>query len=292
MIRLYPSIRFFSSAIFGAAVWLHGTHALVAADATAPGTVAVRLHGGRVVRGTVHEKSSADTLWLRAGSGTIALLRPVDWTAVEQVQLPDQTLSATDFRRDFARFITPTPQPAPRTETAPPTPAEPIPAESGEPLAGPPVALLVEAHVANWDADAQPDGVLIHLWPVDLEGRLTPVAATVSAELIGMTGVRRPSPRGQARTFDNQFPIIARATQNITPADFRRGAALVRLPFDGLDPDTHAHVRNLGAVHVQATIPGVTTLEATADAVYLRSPSAVRQRHEATQGTRRLPIER
>jgi hypothetical protein len=154
------------------------------------------------------------------------------------------------------------------------------------------VSLEIHARIANWDADPEPDGLEVDLAPIDANGYLAPTDATAEATLVGVTGIRRASPSGRARAIDDRFPILGRWAVNVRPEDFSSTGALVRLPFQAVDPHVAEEYRYLGAVTVRLIVPGNGVFTATDDAVLLRSTSPLRSRHESIYRTRTLPSER
>jgi hypothetical protein len=92
----------------------------------------------------------------------------------------------------------------------------------------------------------------------------------VEVELIGVSGRRRASPSGRARAADTLRPVLGHWTRTVRAEDFGLNGALIRLPFDGVQPDSDPHLRGYAWATVRLTVAGQGVYEATVEGVELR----------------------
>ena len=250
-------------------------------------TVAVELSDGRQFTAAIDDRTDREQLWLRFDRPASLVLRPVSWSAITAATVSDQRLTVDQLMEKLPDLVSKRRLERPRSNNGSPAPQQ---LEQSPP---PTVTSLdIHARIANWDADPEPDGLEVDLAPLDANGYLTPANATAEATLVGVTGIRRASPSGRARAIDDRFPILGRWTVIVRPEDFSSTGALVRLPFQAVDPHVAEEYRYVGAVTVRLVVPGNGVFTATDDAVLLRSTSPLRSRHESFYRTRTLPSER
>jgi hypothetical protein len=248
--------------------------------------VAVELTDGRSFTAAIDDRTDERHLWLRFDRPASLILRPVAWSAVAAVEVDNQRLTVEEMMEKLPALVSRRRLERPRPNNGPVTRPEPEPTQ--QPVV---TSLDVRAQLANWDADPEPDGVEAILAPTDAAGFLAPVEATAEATLVGVTGVRRASPSGRARAIDDRFPILGRWTVAVRPEDFGTSGAIIRLPFQAVDPHVAEYYRDLGALTVRLVVAGSGVFTATDDAVRLRSTSPLRSRHESIYRTRTLPSE-
>ena len=252
-------------------------------ESAPPAPATVRLASGRTFTGFVDTRTDGHTLWLRFEHGRTTLERPIAWSRVVDVQIAGDTYQGDGFRAVAVRFATAEdpqrrifPAPADRDVSLPR--ASPL---DGPPLGGPPTpdrvrsavrSLLLDAGLANWDADADDDGLIAYVTPLDANGRPTPAAGTLSIDLIGMTGPRRPTWSATSRGPDEQRPVLETWTVGLSPDDFATvdGAAAVRLPFTRGEPADNPHLRSFGVLRARFAVPGSDLVEAEIDPLRLR----------------------
>ncbi len=265
--------------------------------AQSPATV--RLAGGRTFSAPVDPRTDAQRLWLRFGSGTTTILRPIAWTAIVDVVHDARRYSGTAFR-EFAlqpAFATsPASKPnAPRLvrradEAAPPAHGGGlrlwnVPAAHTASMPAPAIATIaVDANLAQWDADVEFDGLVVSLAALDSEGLAVGFRGTAEIELLG--------PATAPLTTGNGFPVLGRWTRAITPETSGDGYARLRLEFQAFHPDWSRQLLRHGVVHVRLHVPGRGTFESSVDAVPLRGYTPTRDYVEQAFGTRFLPNER
>lgn len=258
-----------------------------AADAAAP-TVEVELASGRSFRAAVDPRTDDGQLWLRFGSGDLTILRPIAWSSIAAVRHGDQVHTAAEFRA-LAEELK---QQTPRAVFRPRPVVEQVAVPGGQEFAPaplpmpPPIVrqLHVDAYVANWDQDAEVDGVVVHLFAACDDGSLIPAAGTLEATLIG----RRANPAGEGEPF----PQLGRWTVQVQPQDFGPAGAVYRLPFQAVHPDFDFRVGAQGLLNARLIVPGSGTFDASVATLRIRPYSGMRDRLQQQTGQRFFSIER
>ena len=146
-----------------------------------------------------------------------------------------------------------------------------------------------EAVLANWDGDVETDGLLLRLVPIDDQGQVAVVRVTLYVEFVA----RRQrdfneAPSQGGSTVDR----IGRWTVQLGEADFRAGAATVKLPFQAIHPEFDTDWFGSGLVHIRFTGAGHGTFEQSLDGIRIRPFSPLRDGMQRQSGRRFLPSER
>jgi hypothetical protein len=282
---------------------------LLAGSAGAGALVTVRVTSGRSFTAEVDARSSAERLWLRWSRHSTVVLRPVDYDAIAGVSVGDVRLTADEFRTNIQQYKSQVAASDARRDTDPTRRSaagntrttdgdSPTDAQRARELLRVADAdrrvttVQVVAHVANWDADVEPDGILLHVYPQTRTGAVVSVDGVVDVSLIAAAGERVATDGRPAATSKLHFPTIGRWTRRIRPGDLRLDGVMFKLPFGAIHPDFRDGLDALGAVHVKLTVPGAGVFETTADAVRLKSVGTLRDTYERQSGTRFFPIER
>lgn len=275
------------------------TSAILAPFAQAAGPVpggvgiTVTLASGRQFRGEVDSRTTVTQLWLRCGSATAHVLRPVDWGRVVRAEAGATRWTAAEFKQavlsgnPFSDERTAVPGaavPAMSPPVSAPAVERPHPSDVPPP-AGPIQAVDVAAELGQWSAGTETDGLLVSITPKDSSGAAAAVDGTLELSLDGQRFV-------PLLTDANQFPELARWTQRVSAADFADGTATYRLPFQALHPDFNVDLGSLGLVHARLTVPGQGVFEATTGPTLVRQLNPVRDRRQQQLGSRFWPNER
>lgn len=265
--------------------------------------VTVVTRSGRQLTAEVHAATSSQGLWLRFGRPGMQILRPLEWDHVVEVKAGPNTMPGDDFRRLVENkqwptvgepTLTPPKTPLPvQAPAAPPgdAPAGGVP-EEDLPLTPeqisfetePARTLYLEAYVANWDADVEVDGIVLHVFPLNGWGAIKPLHGTLEVELIGQRRV--------LRTRDEAFPLLARWTRQIEPEMFGSAGAVFQLPFQALHPEFNTDIARMAVVHGRVTAAGMNLLDHTVSMVPIRPSSSPRDHLQQVRGTRFFPNER
>jgi hypothetical protein len=148
--------------------------------------------------------------------------------------------------------------------------------------------LVVEAHLAQWDRDAQPDGLRVMVWPLSERGDVVPVHGqlelTLFVEQEGRGAVIGSQPQPAFKELD-------RANYLVSPERFAAGPAIFTLPFQRQHPDEKTAIANEALLYARLGIPGLGVFEASDAQVNLRECSRFRDQLQQFEHRRYLPIE-
>jgi hypothetical protein len=238
--------------------------------------VTVELASGRVFTGAVDTATNERELWLRFDAPSGAFLRPIEWDRVTKATLGEAELTVDELRARVDELGTEHPligqiRQRPGVRFAPPQRETVIPVPEPARIR----SLQIEASIGNWDADAEQDGIVVRALPLDGDDQIVAVDGVLEVRLIGVSGKRRPSPSNLARARDTQRPIIGHWTVSLTVDQFGSYGAVVKLPFQAVDPQFDPHIRSLGTVQADLAVAGQDVFHARAELVRLR-PFAIR----------------
>ncbi|MAT72334.1 MAG: hypothetical protein CMJ58_22760 [Planctomycetaceae bacterium] len=228
--------------------------------------VAVRTAAGRVLHGRIDARSDEQTLWLVAEAAGIAITSTTPASEVIEVTAAERVALAPLWSEV--------------AETTPPAPSAASPALPDRVVVR---SLEVAAGVANWDADPQIDGLELCLSPRGEHGEAIGIGGIVRVELHVETGGKWPSNR--------RFAIAERWQVEVAAEEFGPDGAVVRLPFERLQPELRSEFPPLGVLQVRYLVPGEGVVDATISDLPLAPPSFNRDRSELLTGSRRLPGE-
>ncbi len=266
--------------------------------------VVVELRDGRYVSGDVDSNTDDKRLVLRSTTPSIVLRSSFEWTRVVQARDNDRVytpaglqrvarkLREAELKRKARKKEAPDKTPAmtrpsfTSLKTRPPEADVPPPPASGKRSRD--VAFLrVEAHVANWDADAEFDGVIVRVFPQSIDGHILKVHGSLEVKLVGKTLAVGTTNWGR-----NLFPKIGQWSQQVRQSDFHRWGAAFRLPFQNVDPQLDLEVESTALLTARLSIPGKGTFSATDANVALRPYSRIRDESQLKRGTRIFPSEK
>jgi len=261
------------------------------ADRPQDTTVTLYLTDGTSLTAPIEPSGDGDYLWLRWKRGRAVLKRSIPWGRIARADADGEQLSRDQLQQLVDRLRAQGADEAGAvrrivTVSRPKMIGTTAPAGTATPSTEPRVrSLSVEAHVANFDADAEVDGLVLEITPVGDDGRTVPVDAAVHVELIGQQA-RLALRRGQS------YYRLGYWSRRVRPEDFGPYGATFRLPFQQVHPDFNTNVAPKAAVHVRLSVPGQGTFEATDSMVRIRPYSVVRDRYQMRTGHRFFPQER
>ena len=264
--------------------------------ATAEQPVTVQMRSGRSLTAQIDARTDASRLWLRFSSASTVVLRPIAWDRVAGARHGEKVMTAAEFRAAIDQLKTTHKDQqgdnsAPRDDRqSPDSHAQ----RAREVLGGDRRvrSVHIDARVANWDADVESDGLLVHVYPLDEAGQLVAARGSATVTLLGVAGETRPSAQGGARSNRLSFPKLGRWTRQIRVADVGPTGVVLKLPFGAVHPEFDGRPRSLGSVHVRLTAPGHGVFEDTAATVRIRSLDWTREVNNEVRGSRFFPIER
>lgn len=255
--------------------------------------VTVSLTNGRQITGELDDQTNDQKIWLQFAAENISIRRSIPWTAIDVVRQDTSTLNKSQVLELADRPHENTTEPTAANSNSPPgvVPETSFAVEPGRmevSFSGPVRSIQFDAEAANWDADVELDGLLVHLLPVDINGQVTPVRGTLEAELFvtrrrGFLVV--PNRRGTSPERIGRWSLQVNVRQ-ITPA-----GAFMQLPFENIRSEFDTDWSNLGLLHIRLVAPGHGVFESSLDAVPLRPVTPIRDTLERFGGERFLPTE-
>ncbi|MFN0195843.1 MAG: hypothetical protein ACKVT0_03815 [Planctomycetaceae bacterium] len=246
----------------------------------------VRLFDGQAVQGVLDEQTNDERLWISSSAPDIVLSSSYLWSEIDAIEVGQKELSKSEILKLASGR---------RTRTNPDSqiqeriafwfPVERTRADVASAIeygsdATPQVSpssqvefLEIDARAMNWDRDAELDGLLVHVRPMDGEGHIVPVNAQIRFQLFGerhATNIRR--------TFDAEipFPQIIDWTERIRAVDFGPDGVVVKLSFRRLHPEFNTDLAAHALLTARLGIAGKGTFDASAADVYLRPSSRYR----------------
>lgn len=251
--------------------------------------ITVTTTGQRRFEGRIHRRSDDGHLVLQYQRGSIFFLRKFPWSAVAQVERAETTYTGSAFRQALVEHphwkaaTTPSSNetgtsieiaPAPAGPEAHPSAGASFVAAVRDRYSPPPSDLRVawieiQAETAQFDADAEPDGLRLRLRAFDRDGRRVSASGVLAVELHGL--------EGHARQWSQSAAQTARWRKTVTDDDFDALGSWFRLEFPStFDPRSlaaHATVR------AKLTVPGTGVFEAADRAVRIRPAYSAEPHH-------------
>lgn len=249
---------------------------------TAAARVVVTLDDGRQLAGQIDGDSTPELLAVRHEDERILLVTRVDWNRVASAAVDGQVVSRDELRAHLAELATPRPTWFVIEEnagTALPTPTAARPLSTAAPR---PVAVQIDAALANWDADAEADGLRLWITAVDAQGQPVPTTGSVSASLLGTRHERGRQPNVGAE--------LDRWSVSLGERDIAQQVATLQLPFQRIDPLRDEALLPDAVLTVRFSARGAGTLAASVP-VCLRPLDPLRDQLQQQRRGRVLPGE-
>ena len=234
--------------------------------------VTLLLRDGRRISGALTPRTDSRTVWLQSASGSIVIASGFDWQQVRGVLHEDRWLTSAECERLVTQVVTA----ARNGDTDRPHPLAAVPGSEHSLMAverlpsdpTPRVASLhIEAILANFDSDAEPDGLRVLVTALDARGLPVLVDGQLELSLTADTQFRRGG-----RHDTRSLPLrqhLGEWTRRLEHTCQRSGAALVLLEFPGPVDIHEADVSPWGVLSARLGVPGQGAFDATAD-VWLR----------------------
>jgi hypothetical protein len=255
--------------------------------------VTVYLKSGRRFTANISDRTNDDVLWLRFGTSSTVLLRPVNWSQVDRATYQNEAISVSDLRtladeiKSASDIVVSEDNRGSFVFAHGQTDADRAREIFGftEPMA----TVSFHPQIANWDKDVEPDGLVIDIQPLDLNGNIVPVGGTLAVDLVASRRrLFNEVPHGRGGKFEQ----LGRWVRQITPQDITAGGARLRLPFQANDPAFDTDWAAHALVHVRFAVPGHGVFEDSVDPVRVRRWSPIRDELERKEDRRFFPIER
>lgn len=154
-------------------------------------------------------------------------------------------------------------------------------------------SLTIKAEVANWDRDAEVDGLLVRVQPLDGYGNVVPVEGNLDVQLATetklATGGRLIGDQSIRR--DDSFRMTERWSVPIHAIDFDATGTVVKLPFRRFHPERHFDIAPDALAFARLRLPSAGAFDASDPFVLLRPASRFRDDMQLHQNRRLLPVE-
>ena len=253
------------------AIWLAGAVLPLAAAEM----IEVELIDGRRISGEWVNRDEVQRVWLMARTPGIEIRSSFLWSDVRSAKPHNAVNSvrkaperASEGRR-------------PSDKSAHETPLVPVHATRVK-------SLHIEARLAQWDDDVQPDGLQVLVFPRDASGALAAVNGEIELRLLGEI---EPYSGGNHDPLTPKFRELERSTSIVRLADFADGAAVYNIPFSQFHPDFDLDVASSAIVHARLGVPGQGAFESSDAQVELRDFSRIRDQLQLHTPQRFFPIE-
>ncbi|EAQ80071.1 hypothetical protein [Blastopirellula marina] len=244
--------------------------------------ITVLLESGRSLTGSVSSKSDDSQLWLATGNSGVRIVRPIDWDRIQSASVAGATISSDQLRQQQMDLIDP--EIRLRSEIVA-RPVQQASYETEETYVPRLSSLHVSATLENWDYDIIADGLLLTIDARDQFGRSLDLQGQYDAELYAFRRhdfYTAPSQRGVVSTRLGRWGGKLESSG---------GTAAVRLPYQGLNPETDDTLSPNGLVKVRIIVPGQGVFERKLDWVRIRTYSPYRDYLDLNQGSN-LPYQR
>ncbi len=299
-------------------LWLLLSNPIVGVLPTSDVALEIRLKDGGTRTGVFDVATNEASLRIRVGEPDAYIIYGIDWDKIEEVRDGTERWSADRFaefrakKSDPAEVIRaakswhdvkgePSSKPSPSSRPLWESPSNRETTEAGDSRVR---YIEIDAVTANWDSDAQWDGIVLRVWPMNQWGEVIPVSGILDVTLSG--------DRGDPPHFDrhgDRIQSIDHWVRWLRESHYGNDGANVRLEFQAFRPEPRNfagtdrwHVfqadpgwwlrNNSGDVFVRMTVPGHGVFEASVSLpVRLRRFSPLRDRYFIRNGTRSFPAE-
>jgi len=220
--------------------------------------VHVELSSGREFTGILDARTNDQQLWLRWRVGEVELQRPIAWDRITAAQLQGEAIDVVDLKKRAEDLATPGRTVVERNSFRSDPEKSQLPATSVRPVR----SIRCDAWLANWDADAEFDGLILNIETLDQDGIAVPATGTVEAELITIDYVLGY----QASTSGGRIPVtLGRWSQ-----PWESARRYVQLEFQARPPQLEPRLDRYAVLKVRVTIPGHGVFEQELDGIRTR----------------------
>ena len=251
-------------------------------------SLTVHLASGRQFTGQLDPRSDGDWLWLRMGSPSAYVVRPIAWDRVVRAERAGEIVPVAQLQEDVLQLENVAPR-AGNVGFA----AEDLPEKGTNRCASavcwPRVtSIWADAWAANWDADVENDGILVQVVALDTNGFPVPASGRLEVYLIGPRKQRfSDSPTSRGVRFDR----LGHWARRVGPEDMQDTEMAYRLPYQATNPQFDPRLGSHAQVNVRLAVPGSGTFERTVDYVRIEPFSPLRDYHQLHTGRRWLDVE-
>ena len=219
--------------------------------------VTALVRDGRVLQGQVDDRTDDEVLWLRITRGAVVLSTGLSWDLIQEVQLESNRHTAAEFRTMAKSYASASPKlSTTHTANKPSVPSAFTARQTNAATLVRVHSLHLEAEIANWDRDAESDGIAIRVLPLGIDRRVLAIDGVVSVELFG---------REFSSGRENQgFPLLGQWSQRVRSTDFRASEGAVYYLPTNRQLDHEPSLLSVGMVRATLTVNGQGHFDAVA----------------------------
>lgn len=220
-------------------------------------TVRVQVASGRTFHGIIDARTNGESLWLRSQVGEVQLQRPIAWERIVEAELNGEAIDIDELKSQSLNLGTLGRVAQLRTVTAESV-SRPTQVSHS---AGAVKSIRCNAWLANWDVDAEFDGLAVEIAAYDEFGRPMAAQGTVEAELISIDY----QPGYLASTSGGRAPVsLGHWSQSW------QSEQTLRLELQGRQPQHDGSLDRYALLRVRVTIPGSGVFERQIDGMRMR----------------------
>lgn len=139
-----------------------------------------------------------------------------------------------------------------------------------------PRSLQVATTLANWDTDAENDGLLLRVMPLNGWGQLVPVDGDLDVHLLTETQF---ATGGRTVTRQDRFQVTERWSVPVQALDFDVNGVTLKLPFRRIRPERDFDLAPEALLTARLRVPSAGALDASDPFVRLRPQSRLREEY-------------
>jgi len=256
--------------------------------------VKVYLRNGRNLTGEVDIATTDKLLWIRSTVPGVVLRSALEWDKITHVRHAGRILSAIESRKQLADLKSAQPKGfftdlAHKNRLRNANSVRPANRLGSRRLGrGALRSLQIEAVVANWDRDAETDGIRVRVSPLDAAGQIIPVRGWLDLQLIGHAQQASTQNRFRRRSA---FPVLGRWNIRVRESDFKSAGAVYQVPFEQFHPESDLSIAPYALFHARLNVASQGSFEATEPNVHLLPFSQIRDELQGRTGRRLFPHE-
>lgn len=205
--------------------------------------VQFRSHEGLEIIGTLDPRTDEKSLWIQQQTSQIILKKSYDWNQLSHLLFEGKEVDREQLINE-ATFLGLSASREKQKEKlinfwfSPQQPTRNIrqsalPARKKKSVSNRVASLQIEAYVANWDRDAEIDGLMVHLYPLNERGKLVPVQGDVTFRLLGEYQHHRGK---RWQNGQSLFEQLGSWQKNIKQKDLDEEGIVLRLEFQEIHP--------------------------------------------------------
>ncbi len=252
--------------------------------------IAIELVSAREVHGVLAADSDDDYLWINREEEGVYLS-----SGFPQSEIVGWRILGEKHEGDLPSTAKEAKSPTVTTVKSPAIPSveEDTPYPQLTPAVNRVASLRIYASVANWDADAEADGLEVIVQPVDTLGNVVPVRGQLDFKLLGQRSPwDRIEPTRHGRRLLPRFDRLEDWSRRVHPNQVAADGVVYRLEFRNFHPDRDLSVSVESLLQARLGVAGQGVFEASSGSLFLRPFSPLRDDLQQHTGSRYFQQER